>query len=136
MEYFVGSLLTLITMSVVARLVKSPKNNIKSIKTRFNQSRQHELVKDYLPHIKKKLKTQATADFNKKHTRIIFVGENAYWIEKDGLHKARFADGKIDEENKMRVDIMAMDKVELDMMAFIVDKLTEGLTDDSGNSRH
>ncbi len=52
------------------------------------------------------------------------------------MHKARFTDGKIDEENKIRVDMMAMDKVELDKMIFIVDKLTEGLTDDSGNSGH
>jgi hypothetical protein len=136
MEYFVGSLLTLITMSVVARLVKSPKNNLRPVRTTFNQSRQHELVKDFLPSTRKKLKTQATKHFQKQHTRIIFIGEDAYWIESNGLHKARFTDGKIDEENKIRVDMMAMDKVELDKMIFIVDKLTEGLTDDSGNSGH
>jgi len=136
MEYLLGSLLTLITMSVVARFVRSPKNNPKKVRTNFSQSRQHELINDYIPIKPKKLKTQSTNHYQKQHTRIVFIGDTAYWIEKNGLHKAQFVDGKINEETKVKVDTMGMDKVELDKMIFIVDRLTEGLTDDSGNSGH
>lgn len=134
MEYLLGSLLTLITMSVVARLVKSPKNNPKRLKTNFSQSRQHELISNYIPIKPKKLNTQSTKHYQKQHTRVVFIGDTAYWIEKNGLHKAQFVDGKINEETKVKVDTMGMDRVELDKMIFIVDRLTEGLTDDSGNS--
>ena len=49
MEYFAGSIVTLVTMYIVAKLVNHPKNNIKSVKTNFSQSRQHELVADFIP---------------------------------------------------------------------------------------
>lgn len=136
MEYLLGSLITLITMSVVARLVKSPQNNPKRVRTNFSQSRQYKLISDYIPIKPKKLKTQSTKHYQKQHTRVVFIGDTAYWIEKNGLHKAQFVDGKINEETKVKVDTMGMDRVELDKMIFIVDRLTEGLTDDSGNSGH
>lgn len=137
MEYLLGSIVTLITMSIVAKLVRHPKNAVKNIKTNFNQSRQHELVRDFLPFQRKKLKTQATKNHNARRIRVIFIDEDAYWIEKNALHTARLSsNGQIDESSKIKVDIMAMDKVELDKMIFIVNKLTEGLSDDSGNSGH
>ena len=137
MEYLLGAIVTLITMSVVAGLVKSPKNSIKRVRTNFNQSRQHELVKDFLPRKRKILKSQASKHFQHVKTRIIFAGNYAYWIEKSGLHKAEITpSGEINENTKIRVDTMGMDSVELRITSFIVDKLTEGLSNDSGDSGH
>jgi hypothetical protein len=135
MEYFAGSLFTLLTMLIVARLVRSPKNQIKKIKTNFNQSRQHELVKDFLPFPpRKKLNSQAIKHHKNKYMRIVFINNTAYWIEDSIFYTADFVDGKIVEETKKIVDTIGMDKVELDKMIFIVDRLTEGLSDDSSNS--
>lgn len=134
MEYFAGSLLTMITMYLVARLVKSPKNNIRSVKTRFSQSRQYSLVSDFIPTKTKQLNTQASKHNRSQYSRIIFVNNTAYWIEYGSVHSADFDGQNIDFENKIKVDMMAMDDVELDKMIFIVERLTEGLSNDSGNS--
>jgi len=136
MEYFLGSLLTLVTMLIVSKLLSSSKNNFKPINLKFNQSRQHYLIRDYIPLERKRLKTQATTHFKKQHVRVIFVDSTAYWIEDGSFYMADFKDGEINQETKTKVDTMGMNKVELDRISFIVDRLTEGLTDDSGNSRN
>jgi hypothetical protein len=135
MEYFAGSLFTLLTMLIVARLVKNPINKVKRVKTDFSQSRQHELISDMIPITpRKKLNSQATKHYAQKYIRILFINNNAYWIENSVFYTADFVDGHVLEETKKAVDIMSMDDVELDKMIFIVNKLTEGLSDDSGNS--
>jgi hypothetical protein len=58
----------------------------------------------------------------------------AYWIEDSRVYTANFEDGVVDYDNKIVVDMTAIDKVELDKMIFVVERLTEGLSNDSGNS--
>ena len=41
----------------------------------------------------------------------------------------------VDRENAQPVDIMGMDKVQLNEMIFIIEILTEGSTDDYRNSK-
>jgi hypothetical protein len=62
------------------------------------------------------------------------MGNDAYWIEDNRVYTAKFEDGIIDQENKKTVDMTTIDKVELDKMIFVVERLTEGLSNDSGNS--
>lgn len=134
MEYFAGSLLTLVTMYIVARLVRQPKYDVKRVKTMFSQTRQYELTADFIPVVRKKIDTQSSKHQQSQYTRIVFIGDTAYWIEEGTVYSSEFRDGMVDYENKIKVDMMAMDKVELDKMAFVVERLTEGLTNDSGNS--
>lgn len=135
MEYFAGSLVTLITMYIVARLVRSPKNTIRTLKVNFSQTRQYELVKDFLPiEPRPKLNTQASKHNQSQYTRIVFIGDDAYWIEDSRVYTAAFNDGQVDYENKITVDMTAIDKVELDKMIFVVERLTEGLSNDSRDS--
>ena len=135
MEYFAGSVVTLVTMYIVAKLVNHPKNNVKSVKTNFSQSRQYELIADFVPMISEKPKiTQSIKHERSQYTRIYFVGNDAYWIEDSRVYTAKFEDGVVDHENKKTVDMTTIDKVELEKMIFVVERLTEGLSDDSGNS--
>ena len=135
MEYFVGSIVTLVTMYIVAKLVNHPKNNIKSVKTNFNQSRQHELVSDFIPIISPKpLITQSMKHEQSRYVRIFFIDKDAYWIENHRLYTAKFENGIVDKENKKTVDMTTIDEVELDKMIFVVERLTEGLSDDSRDS--
>lgn len=135
MEYFAGSVLTLVTMYIVAKLVNHPKNNLKSVRTNFSQSRQYELMADFVPvELPKPKSTQSTKHERSQYTRIFFVGEDAYWIEDHRVYTAKFENGVIDQENKKTVDMTTIDKVELDKMIFVVERLTEGLSDDSSNS--
>jgi hypothetical protein len=135
MEYFAGSIVTLVTMYIVAKLVNHPKNNVKSVKTDFSQSRQYELIADFMPMISEKPKiTQSIKYEQSQYTRIYFVGNDAYWIEDSRVYTAKFEDGIVDHENKKTVDMTTIDKVELEKMIFVVERLTEGLSDDSSNS--
>ena len=135
MEYFAGSVVTLVTMYIVAKLVNHPKNNIKSIKTNFSQSRQYELTADFMPMpVSKPVVSQSTRHNHSQYTRIFFIGDDAYWIEDNRVYTAKFSNGIIDQENKKTVDMTTIDKVELDKMIFVVERLTEGLSNDSGNS--
>ena len=68
--------------------------------------------------------------------RVLYINNSAYWIEDSTFYTATFANGSILEDTKKAVDTMGMDSVELDKMIFIVDKLTEGLSDDSSDSRN
>jgi glucan biosynthesis protein len=135
MEYFAGSIVTLVTMYIVAKLINHPKNNIKSVKTDFSQSRQYELTADFMPILKPKPVVSQSAKHNQaQYTRIFFIADDAYWIEDNRVYTAKFANGIVDQENKKTVDMTTIDKVELDKMIFVVERLTEGLSNDSGNS--
>lgn len=137
MEYFAGSIVTLVTMYIVAKLVNHPKNNMKSVKTTFSQSRQYELIADFIPMPSpKQVISQSVKYERSQYSRIFFIGEDAYWIEDNRVYTAKFQDGMVDHENKKTVDMTTIDKVELDKMIFVVERLTEGLSDDSGNSRN
>ena len=135
MEYFAGSIVTLVTMYIVAKLINHPKNNMKSVKTNFSQSRQYELVADFMPMPEPKpVVSQSTKHNQSQYTRIFFIGDDAYWIEDSRVYTSKLENGKIDQENKKTVDMTSIDKVELEKMIFVVERLTEGLSNDSGNS--
>ena len=126
MEYLAGSILTLVTMLVVSRLVRKTENTNKIIKISFTQSRQYEITKDYVPVPVKEIKTQSSKHYKSQWSRVIISGDLAYWIEDNAVYSAKHTEHGIDTETKKVVDMMGIDKVELDKMIFIVDKLTEG----------
>ena len=59
----------------------------------------------------------------------------AYWIKDNQFYQSNINEQGIDKENSRVVDTMGMDKVQLDKMLFIMDKLREGINDDSRGSR-
>jgi len=126
MEYLAGSLITLATMIIVSRLVRKNESMIKRIELSFNQSRQHELTKDYLSNTPKEMDTQSSKDYRKQWSKVIISGNLAYWIENNAVYSAKYDGKAIVSETKKTVDMMGMDKVELDKMILIVDRLTEG----------
>jgi hypothetical protein len=134
MEYFLGCLFTLTMIYIVVRLLKQPKNQIINKSIIHTQSRLHEMVKDFLPINFKPLKTQATEYFESRHIMVVRNEDKVYWIQDKIFYVADIINGQIVEESKKRVDTSGMNKVELDKISFIVDKLTEGKKDDSGNS--
>ena len=134
MEYFLGCLFTLTMIYVVVRLLRQPKNQIINKSIIHTQSRLHEMVKDFLPINFKPLKTQATEYFESRHIMVVRNEDKVYWIQDKIFYVADIINGQIVEESKKKVDTSSMNKVELDKISFIVDKLTEGKKDDNGNS--
>lgn len=69
--------------------------------------------------------------------RFLTMDNQAFWIKDNTVFVSDVLDGdlsSINESTTRVVDMMTLDKVELDKMIFIIEKLTEGLLNDSGNS--
>jgi hypothetical protein len=135
MEYFIGSFVTLAIVFFLSKFLKEETSKPK-IRIKYGQSYIHNMIKEYLPYDwnKKPLVSQSTKDRKKRMIRIIMLDNNAYWINDNTFYIADIVDGKIDNETKRIVDIYSMDDVQLKKIQFIVDKLTEGITDEGGYS--
>lgn len=81
----------------------------------------------------RKLKTgsQSRIHYDKTNIKVIILDNNAYWIKDNIFYKAPLINELIDKDSAEQVDTIHMDKVQLDKMLFIMDKLREGMTDDS-----
>jgi len=136
MEYILGSIITLISFFIFNKMTKKIISEKMHIPI-FSQSRKLELIKNYLINVTSPIeetKTQSRENAKKNSIKAFFWADNVYWIENGFLVTAKLNNDKIDETTKKKVDTHSLDKVELDKITFIVDKLTEGNKDDSGNS--
>jgi hypothetical protein len=82
-----------------------------------------------------KTNSQSKAHHDKNNIKVIIFDNDAYWIKDNIFYKAPLVDQLIDKESAEKVDTIHMDKVQLDKMLFIMDKLREGIDDDSRGSR-
>jgi len=71
-------------------------------------------------------KTQSTDYVARTSVRAIVIEDQIYWISDNAFYTANMVDGNIEENSTRLVDTMTMDKVQLEKMIFIVDKLREG----------
>lgn len=127
MEYFLGSIATMLVMLLAVRILKR-----KSVRVvpQQSQSKLFEITKNtdiVIELLYPKVKTQAMKHHESNIVRVIFAEQQAYWI-KDSVFYTADIDGLgfVDVDSTRAVDTMAMDKVQLDKMSFIVEKLTEG----------
>ena len=79
-------------------------------------------------------KSQSRIHYDKNNIKVIIFDDNAYWIKDNIFYKAPLVDKLIDKESAEQVDTIHMDKVQLDKMLFIMDRLREGINDDSRGS--
>ena len=137
-KYFLGSLITMLAIFIVAKFFYHEEKNTKKVNIyRYSQSTIHHIVspfinKDTLK--KNKRVTQTRKHFDKTNLRVIIVEDEAYWIKDNIFYTARMTSEGVDKETTSVVDTMDMDKVQLDKMLFIIDQLRDGKTDDSGSS--
>ncbi len=137
MEYLIGSLATFILVNMMSK--KMLKDKDLKVKQTFvyRQSHIFDLVKPLLPPLstlKPERKSQSMAHENKTNVKVIIMGSQAFWIKDNMFYMADMDGQHIDKESTRRVDTMAMDKVELDKMLFIMDQLRDRNIDDSGSS--
>lgn len=138
MEYFLGSAITMIAMFVTTRLISFNKVDNKKDIPRYSQSHIHMLILPLLPEIrkyKKKMITQSSKHEEKTNVKVVIMDNKAYFIKNGTFYCADMHGTEIDGANATSVDTMAMDKVQLDKMLFIMDQLRDGKKDDSGDSR-
>lgn len=79
-------------------------------------------------------KTQSKNHYDKTNVKVIIVDSHAYWIKDNIFYKAPLVNELIDKTLAEQVDTIHMDRVQLDKMLFIMDKLREGISDDSRGS--
>ena len=79
-------------------------------------------------------KTQSKMHYDKTNVKVIILENQAYWIKDNIFYRAPIDGQSIDKESAEQVDTIHMDKVQLDKMLFIMDKLREGVNDDSRGS--
>jgi len=137
MKYFLGSISTLIVIFVVTKFFYS-NIDLKTNKTiRYSQTHIYELIKPLVmtKEINKVIKNSQSKVYNEKtNIRVIIMDDVAYWIKDNIFYMANMVNGFVDKDTTRTVDTMAMDKVQLDKMLFIMDRLREGKRDDSSGT--
>ncbi|MEY3378244.1 MAG: hypothetical protein RLZZ328_1404 [Bacteroidota bacterium] len=136
-EYAIGSIITIILLFVWSYKFNKTQPVTQAVKISYRQSSIHEVVKPYLSlsdFAKEPKKTQARNIRDRNHIRIIFIDGLAYWIANNSVYVADTNESGVIKESARIVDMMGINSVELDKMLFIMDKLTDRNTDDSGSS--
>lgn len=114
------------------------------VKTRSNSKRTQIISQSMLQHrfseankYSRKFNKKSQSKNHEKETnvRVIIVDGQAYWIKDNIFYNAPLINDLVDKDSAQRVDTSSMDKVQLDQMLFILDKLREGISDDSRGSR-
>ena len=124
-------------MFITTRLISFNKVSNKIDIPRYSQSHIHMLILPLLPEIKKykkKMITQSSKHEEKTNIKVVIVDNKAYFIKNGTFYCADLHGTEIDGANATLVDTMAMDKVQLDKMLFIMDQLRDGKKNDSGDS--
>jgi hypothetical protein len=138
MEYFLGSLTTLVVIAIVSYVIKPSDLPRQKPFMRYSQSHIFEIVKPLLPLVslidRPPVKRQSTVHEDRTHVRVIILDSHAYWIRDNMFYMADIIQNDIKKETARVVDTIGMDKVQLDKMLFIMDQLREGKTNDSGSS--
>jgi hypothetical protein len=129
LEYLLGSIITSATILLTYRWFKT--NSIPKSKLRVfaSQSRTNEMIKSFFMQDQSfpAATTQSMKYFDSINLRILILEEQAYWIKNNAVFVAEIINGEIEKDTAKEVDTMAMDKVQLNKLMFIVEKLKEGL---------
>lgn len=103
------------------------------IKLIVSQSRSHEALASnmiLIPMRKPLGETQSSKYEDKTQVRVLINENSAYWIVDNSVYRASIdEDGYVQKDSAEIVDMMSMNKIQLDEMMFIVEKLTEGKND-------
>lgn len=124
LEYVLGSFLTLGLVFILFNTISI--KNMKTNKTLYRQSDAFELMKKYnkilLPE-----KKERQSDKHKKQSEIqvLIMEDRAFWIRNNAVYTAQVENDEVLKSSAVQVDMIGLNKVELDKMMFIIDQLTE-----------
>ena len=138
MQYLIGSFSTFVLIIFIVYLFK-PIGFKKNDQIRYSQTHIYENIKPLLPEFKNfkiNKNTQSYKHEEKTNVKVIILDNSAYWIKDNVFYMSQVNENKIDKDSATVVDTMGMDAIELDKMLFIMDKLREGLENDSGGTRY
>jgi hypothetical protein len=122
-------------------MIKNDLEKSKTIVVSYSQSHIFNILKPFagiLYSTKKPIIKTQTTEYEKSQTvRVIMTEGQAYWIRDNVFYTADInEDYSVDNDSTRKVDTMSMDKVQLDKIMFIVERLTEDADNDGSNSRN
>jgi hypothetical protein len=139
MEYLIGSFTTFVLIFLIS-FIKKDESKKQKITVRYSQSHIFDLVSPLLPAItnkpKKNKNSQSYRHDQKNNVRVVIVDGLAYWIKENVFYRSEVMIDGVDSGTTEPVDTIGMSSVELDKMLFIMDRLREGLDNDSGSTRN
>jgi hypothetical protein len=136
-EYLIGSTSTIVASLIILLIVKRVNASKPRVGRVFHsQSNIYERIKPAIPYMPPKEKESQARNHRKSQmVRIAVIENNAYWISNNNVFMAPVTEeGMVDYSSGTPIDTMAMDKVELNRISYIVERLTEGSDDDSSNT--
>ena len=128
----IGITVTTLLLFYIFVLKNSIKNNRQPIVSQSMLQHRYSNRKNNSRRIKSR--TQSKLHYDKSNIKVIILDNNAYWIKDNIFYKAPLVNELIDKDSAEQVDTIHMDKVQLDKMLFIMDRLREGINDDSRGS--
>jgi hypothetical protein len=137
MEFFLGSVITLLVALILYNktIGKAPHNKKDPFK--YTQSQIYSIV---TPRQNPKMfgvaeipPTQSSQHARSHGVRVALYEDKAYWISNNSLFVADIHNGLIDQDSTKIVDTMGVDKVELNKLSTIVEKLNEESANDNRN---
>jgi hypothetical protein len=137
MEYFLGSLVTVLIIAGVLFGIRKLNIKLDTTKIQYSQTHIYNIIERFVPsnqELTKPIKTQSSVHWDKSHIRILILGSKAYWIKDHAFYVADIVDGEIDEDSTTQVDTMTMNEVQLNKMLHIVEELTRGSSNDYWDS--
>lgn len=134
MEYILGATTAIAAFFVFSKFIK-PLRNYKPVPIRFTQTHVFELVRPSLEFLaftnKPDSQTKRLSESNL--VDVLIYEDKAYWIRHNSVFVADVVEGSVDQQTAIAIDTMNMSKPELDKLSFVIEKLTEGKSDDRRN---
>lgn len=129
MEYLIGSAVTIIVYIVAHKVAKKEMmKGLNRFEIVYSQSHIYELIKpflEYAPPIGPGTPRQTENYVRDAYLKVMVVNSKAYWIKNNALFVADVLEGEVRKETTKEVDTMSMNRIELNEMIFIVEKLRE-----------
>jgi hypothetical protein len=136
LEYLIGAAITMASYIITNRLVSKKVKEEKIFDIRYSQSHIYELMRPFLEFTdfnSAPSNSQSVSFLKKTYMKVMVVKNRAYWIKDNTFYTADVVNGEVQKETTKEVDTMGMDRVELNEMIFIVEKL-RGENDDNWSS--
>lgn len=136
MEYLIPLLLTSLALYSTIKLVKKLEKRVLR-GNGYRQSDIHQIIKPIISRTRESVnkKTQMDKMLEENSVNVMIVDDKAYWVNNNVFYTADFVNGDVDPETTRPIDTSKMSKSDMNKMLFILDKLGDGNSNDSGSTR-
>ena len=139
MDFLIGAIVTIICYVVSQKVVAKNISKQESLGViNYSQSHIYELMRPFLEFadiVSPEFSNQSNNYLKNAYLKVMVVSNKAYWIKDNTFYVADVVDGEVKKETTKEVDTMSMNRVELNEMLFIVEKLREESDDYRGSGK-